>query len=1056
MNRVPDVSNATETQHDPRLAEAVDAYRQELRVGRRPDREAFCRRYPALGSMLVECLDALDFVHHAGHDLGGSLAPRVPPPAPAVQQTLGDYRLLREIGRGGMGVVYEAVQVSLDRRVALKVLPPAAVFDPRQQQRFQNEARAAACLHHPNIVPVYAVGTDRGMPYFAMQFIEGQTLSTIIHALRGEAKAQAPAQNALTTLFASPARSPDGAAGPTDPEGGGPTVRSLTIGRNPCRHTTAPNFFRTVARLGAQAARALEHAHQIGVVHRDIKPANLMLDTSGNLWVTDFGLAHFQGDPSLTATGDLVGTVRYMSPEQALGGRGYVDHRTDVYSLGITLYEFATLHVPFPGDDRQEVLYQVLGEDVPHARRVNPAVPGELETIIAKATARNPAERYATAHDLADDLERFLDDRPIRARRPSLLVCARKWARRHRSLVVSLAVSLALVLAGGIAGLASYAEQQHLIARDRESLAKEMEDREFKAKQDLHQALLGRAAALRRSREPGYRRLVWNDLRQAAALGLPEQAPHALRAEVLACLGDPLGLEPIASPQTGRAPRPPITPPLQAVLDGQFSARPRVSVASADGRFLATYGGTPTDYRLREVIFVLVWNQHRQVLVRKSFLGQVYDLQFTPDGSTLIAGCESGVIVWTFQTEMVTSFRTGSSTSLAVHPSGRLLATFGRHIELWSLQSNRLIASFDAPRGADRVEFSGDGKWLLAVSANKEHPLLGWPVLRTPEKEALDGHPEGVPSVAFSPDGRLIASCSKDRTLRLWDATTGALVRNCGEHLTAVEALAFSPDGGLLASGEVGGMVTLWDVATGSRLAFTEPDPRLPPGQVWRLQFSSDGESVVAGGLQGVAAWPLERDGEKSRFGRRLAIVTGALVYDLAVHPDGHEIAYLDGKGNLYACAVAKAAKPRLLPVTARVQLRSLNFDHEGSRLTHVTKDGKLGIWDWRAGTSLSSGPGAYHIALDPSGRWAATSTAAQCVSICDVAEGREVLTLPSEAADVWSLAWSPDSTRVAVGVSDGNVVVWNLEQVRATLAEFGISVPSTVFPSRDRLPGAD
>src|SRR5262249_18434812 len=185
--------------------------------------------------------------------------------------------------------------------------------------------------------------------------------------------------------------------------------------------------FRRLAELGVQAAEALDHAHQAGIVHRDVKPANLMLDERGNLWVTDFGLAHMQhGEASLTVTGDLVGTLRYMSPEQALAKRVVIDHRTDVYSLGATLYELLTLRPAFDGKDRQELLRQIAFEESPRPRRLDRGIPAELETIVLKAMEKNPADRYATAQDLADDLSGFLEEKRIRARRPSLLQRARK------------------------------------------------------------------------------------------------------------------------------------------------------------------------------------------------------------------------------------------------------------------------------------------------------------------------------------------------------------------------------------------------------------------------------------------------------------------------------------------------------------------------------------------------------------------------------------------------------------------------------------------------------
>jgi serine/threonine protein kinase/Flp pilus assembly protein TadD len=432
---------------DPRVLQAVEEFLAAQRAGRLPDRGEFLARHADIAPALAECLDGLDFIQAA--------APRLQAPAGAAPASpLGDFRLLRVVGRGGMGIVYEAEQVSLGRRVALKVLPFAAALDGRQLQRFKNEAHAAAQLHHSNIVPVYAVGCEHGMHFYAMQFIDGQTLARVIADLRRQA-GRDPADPAASTgtdaavadELASGRWAPPGAAAETraaasvTPPGGGP---GFLFG---------PAYFRTVAQLGIQAAEALEHAHGLGVVHRDVKPANLMVDGRGHLWVTDFGLAQVQSDTRLTMTGDVLGTLRYMSPEQALGRREVIDHRTDLYALGATLYELLTLEPACDGTDRQELLRQIASEEPRPPRRLNKAVPAELETVVLKALEKGPAERYASAQDLADDLRRFLEDRPIRARRPSLPQRARKWARRHRPVVWSAAAVLALtatVLAGSI------------------------------------------------------------------------------------------------------------------------------------------------------------------------------------------------------------------------------------------------------------------------------------------------------------------------------------------------------------------------------------------------------------------------------------------------------------------------------------------------------------------------------------------------------------------------------------------------------------------------------
>jgi serine/threonine protein kinase len=398
----------------------ADEFVEKLERGEHPQIEDYVRGHPPTIAEALRCA-LTDVLLIRQPDLAPSTEP---PPV------LGDFKIKRQVGRGGMGVVYEAEQLSLGRRVALKVLP-AVVTRGSQGLRFIYEARLAARLHHTNIVPVFASGVDSGFYFYAMQFIDGPTLAQVVRELRRFRRVDTAAVTADSTPPTTPAEHEpapdlevDGALNET------PTPWVSTLTTNHASHRG--EYYRTVARLGIEAAEGLAHAHEFHIVHRDMKPGNMMVDERGHVWITDFGLAHHKGQAELTKTGDIIGTPAYMSPEQASGQRGVLDHRTDIYSLGATLYELLALKPPF-GGSTPEILRQIERDEPLTPRRADRAIPVELETIVLKAMEKDPEDRFATARELADDLRRFLENKPIRAKPPTLLQRAKKWARRHRT-----------------------------------------------------------------------------------------------------------------------------------------------------------------------------------------------------------------------------------------------------------------------------------------------------------------------------------------------------------------------------------------------------------------------------------------------------------------------------------------------------------------------------------------------------------------------------------------------------------------------------------------------
>jgi len=400
---------------DPQLAALLETYLTDLEQGAAPDRQAFLAQHPQHAAALESYLPWIELLYQAKpRDVDATANP----PMPA---RLGDFRIVREIGRGGMGVVYEAEQISLKRRVALKVLPFASLLDERPLARFKNEAQAAAQLYHPHIVPVFAVGCERGMHFYVMQLIEGCTLDQFIQRPRAEA------------------------ADPVPPD----TTTRVAITKVQPTSSAALQRFHRYARWFIQAAEALDHAHNQGIVHRDIKPSNLMISEADDLWVTDFGLARTQRDASMTASGELLGTLRYMSPEQLRSKPGIVDHRTDIYSLGLSLYELIAQRPALPGQTHQELVRQIEHEEPISLRRLDASVPRDLASIVAKAICKLPEGRYASAQELSDDLRNFMAGRPTQARPATWRDQGEKWIRRHARLAAAVGMGLMLILVCG-------------------------------------------------------------------------------------------------------------------------------------------------------------------------------------------------------------------------------------------------------------------------------------------------------------------------------------------------------------------------------------------------------------------------------------------------------------------------------------------------------------------------------------------------------------------------------------------------------------------------------
>jgi len=523
------------------IADLAEEFVERYRRGERPAVSEYTDKHPELAEEIREFISALVMVEKlapVSEDVRGDSSQS----GPSHPRQLGDYRIIREVGRGGMGVVYEAEQVSLGRHVALKVLPQHALLDANQRRRFAREAKAAAGLHHTNIVPVFGVGDEDGLQYYVMQFIQGLGLDAVLEELKrlqaGSATNTPPSgvelpfsqpadvsaadvarsliagrfQHTILAAKASVGADPanDVTIAPAStPADFGTTLRDTDHGRlsatahpgsislpgqvsevNSSAHSKPLTYWQSVANIGVQVASALQYAHDQGIQHRDIKPSNLLLDLRGTVWVTDFGLAKTDDQQNITHTGDILGTLRYMPPE-AFAGKA--DRRGDIYSLGLTLYEMLAMRPAFSESDRHQLIVQVSQETAPRLDKLNPDVPRDLVTIIHKAIDRDATHRYQTAGELAEDLQRFIDDEPIKARRISPAERFVRWSRRNKALSSLTAAIAALLVTFSVVSLVAAGTFKELAADRASALADE--SRALKRETEAHKHAAASAAS---------------------------------------------------------------------------------------------------------------------------------------------------------------------------------------------------------------------------------------------------------------------------------------------------------------------------------------------------------------------------------------------------------------------------------------------------------------------------------------------------------------------------------------------------------------------------------